>query len=172
MEPTLEHDAKTKSVIKDALYMFLYAPVIKQFKGRLETLIERNTIICGTDHKHFIYKGVLYNGDTTVPPMKRTRLVAALRAPMDDYLRDLSELNDKELPYVLGFINQVLNSSNDLTDYMRVLPESIHYPLKKLMATCPCRATHLSEERVDLLKTKNQTPITLMKQRMVTNLLI
>jgi len=168
----LEHDPRTKQQIKDALYAFLYDPVIRQFKNRIDTLIMRNTMISGAGHKHFVYKGVVYNAEPTQPPLKRTRLVAALRAPMDDYLAELNQLNNGELPFVLGFINQVLNSSNSLADYLRVLPEAVHQPLRELMATCPCRSTHLTEDRIEVLRYKNQEPIDLMKKRLVTNLLI
>lgn len=169
---TLDHDPRTKQQIKDALYSFLYEPVRRQFKSRIETLIARNTILGGYSHKHFVYKGVIYNSEASLAPHKKTRLLAQLRAPMDEYLVDLDQLNNRELPYVLGFINQVLNASSDLSDYLRVLPESVHYPLNKLLATCPCRTTQLAEDRVEALKLKNQEPINLMKQRLVTNLLI
>jgi len=168
----LEHDPRTKQQIKDALYAFLYDPVQRQFKARIDTIIERNTILGGYSHKHFVYKGTTYNSDVTNPPVKRNRLLPALRVPMDEYLADQSQLNLHELPYVLGFINQVLNASCDLTDYLRVLPESVHQPLQKLMATCPCRTATLAQDRVEQLKVKNQEPINLMKQRLVTNLLI
>lgn len=168
----LEYDPRTKHQIKDALYKFLYDPVEKQFKARIDTLITRNAVMGGFSHKHFVYKGVIYNADVTPPPLKKNRLLPALRAPMEEYLADQRQLNSHELPYVIGFLNQVLNASNDLCDYLRVFPESVHQPLKKLMDTCPCRSTHLNEDRVELLKTKNQEPIDLIKQRLVTNLLI
>lgn len=168
----LEHDPRSKQQIKDALFTFLYAPVKKQFQGRIDTLVERNTLIGGYSHQHFIYKGVLYNSAGTVPPLKKNRLFSVLRTAMDEYLADLDQLNNNELPFVLGFINQVLNSSSDLTDYLRILPESMHYPLEALIATCPCRSTSLTEAKVASLKSKNQDPINFMKQRLVTNLLI
>lgn len=168
----LEHDPRTKQQIKDALYAFLYEPVTKQFKSRLDTLIERNTLMGGHSHKHFIYKGTLYNGDLTLPPLKKNRLIPQLRVAMEEYLVDLGQLNNEELPFVLGFINQVLNSSSDLADYLRVLPESVHQPLQKLLLTCPCRSTHLTNDRVESLQLKNQQSISLMKQRLLTNLLI
>ena len=168
----LEHDPRTKQQIKEIIYSFLYAPITHQFKSRLNTLIERNTITGRYSHRHFVYRGILYNGESTYPPLKRNRLLTQLRQPMDVYLAELSKLNNQELPYVLGFINQVLNASSDITDYLRVLPESVHYPLTQLLSTCPCRATTLSEDKVTQLKIKNQEPINLMKQRLVTNLLI
>lgn len=171
MEP-IQHDPQTKTQIKNALYAFLYAPVTRAFNERIADLISRNTIIGGYSHKHFIYKGVVYNGDTTTPPVRKNRLVVQLRDPMDEYLREQNTLNTKELPFVMGFINQVLNSSNNLSDYLRVLPESMHAPIHELQATCPCRATSLPQEKVELLKNTNQVSITLIRQRLVTNLIM
>ena len=168
----LEHDPRTKQQIKDALYAFLYDPVQQQFKIRLDTLIMRNTLMGSHAHKHFTYKGVVYNSDATSPPTRKNRLQPALRPQMDDYLVDLHQLNNHELPYVLGFLNQVLNASCDLSDYLRVLPESVHYPLNQLLATCPCRTTSLDDDKVLRLRNKNQEPIEMIKRRLVMNLLI
>lgn len=169
---SLEHDPKAKVQIKDALHAFLYGPVTKQFKDRIESLINRNTVIGGYSHKHFIYKGIVYSADVTPPPMKKNRLVAQLRGEMDEYLRDLEHINNKELPYVMGFITQVLNSSHSLVDYLKVLPESVHAPIHQLLATCPCRMGTLSPETACSMQAKNAAIIDMMKQRLVTNLLI
>jgi hypothetical protein len=91
---------------------------------------------------------------------------------MVEYLRELEELNTIELPYVIGFINQVLNSSNCLPDYLKVFPEAIHRPIQHLMDTCPCKACTLEQSSVDSLKDNNKDTIDLIKQRLVTNLLI
>lgn len=168
----LEHDPRTKTQIKDALYNFLYLPVQNQFKARLDTLVTRNTVLGGYSHKHVVYKGVVYNVDATAPPVKKNRLAPQLRAEMDEYLRDQAQLNDNELPYVIGFINQILNSSNDLTDYLRLLPESVHYPLEQMLANCPCRSTTLDEAKVAQIRAKNQATIDMIKQRLARNLLI
>jgi hypothetical protein len=103
--------------------------------------------------------------------MKLNRLVPDLHPVMDEYLKDLSDLNDVELPYVIGFINQVLNASNNLPDYLRILPESMHHTIKGLIETCPCRAVSLSEDKVLELQMKNQSSIELLKKRMVLNLI-
>ena len=172
MEEQLQHDPRTKSQIKDLLYAFLYTPVQNHFKSRIDTLIARNTMILGASHKSFTYKSAFYECDTARPPRKMNRLVPQLIPDMEDYLADLKQLNEHELPYVLGFINQVLNSSNDLHDYLRLLPQSVHQPIEKLIATYPCRAKQLTDEDVDNIQTKNHQSIALMKERMVANLLI
>lgn len=169
---TLQHDPRTKQQIKDMLYAFLYEPVQRQFKHRLDALIIRNTAIAGVSHQSFTYKGHFYSNDPAAPPRKLTRLVPQLHADMDAYLADLKQLNDKEVPYVMGFINQVLNASNDLHDYLRLLPASVHQPIQQLIDSCPCRTKHLSDEQVREMQAKNQQSIDLVKQRMVTNLLI
>lgn len=171
MDP-LEHDPKIKQQIKTALYEFVYGPVNRSFKKRIEAMVLRNTALGGFGHKHFVYKGVLYNADSTPPSMRRNRLVVQLRPEMDELLIEMVDLNQRELPYVLGFMNQVLNSSNSLKDYLQVLPESIHPPIHQLMATCPCRVGVLSPEKVERLKTTNATSVDLVKQRLITNLLI
>jgi hypothetical protein len=172
MEQQLQFDPRTKQYIKDLLYDFLYTPVVNQFKLRLDTIIIRNTLLAGYGHRSFNYKGETYSVDTGPMPRVWNRLVPALKPQMDEYLKDLKELNDREVPLVLGFINQVLNSSNHLNDYLRIFPDSAHSPIEKLIATCPCQAKKLSDERVTELKEQNSHVIGMMKARMVTNLLI
>jgi len=168
----LEHDGKTKQQIKDALYSYLYEPTQRSFKTRIDTLIARNTLMGGYSHKHFIYKGVVYNGEVTLPPLRKNRLLASLKGEMEDYLADLEKLNNTELPYVIGFINQVLNSSCDFQDYLKVLPESLHPPLLKLSATCPCKNSRLDPDRVKAIVEANTGSIALVKERLVRNLLL
>lgn len=172
MTDTLSHDPRTKQQIKDAIYSFLYQPTEKQMKLRLDTLIVKNAVIGGYTHKSFMHKNILYNCDATALPRKMNRLVPQLYEDMAEYLKDLKQLNEREVPYVVGYINQVLNSSNDLCDYLKLLPEAVHNPIKHLIATCPCRNEKLPQETVQMLQKKNQTSIDLMKQRMVLNLLI
>jgi len=172
MSEVLQHDPRTKLQIKELLYAFLYEPVERRFKQQLHTLIARNTAVSGASHQSFTYKGHLYVNDPQPVPRKLNRLVPQLHADMDAYLADLKQLNDREVPYVMGYINQVLNSSNDLHDYLRLLPNSIHPPIQKLIDSCPCRTKKLSDDEVREMQDKNQQSIDLVKQRMVTNLLI
>lgn len=172
MEDQLQHDPRTKKQIKDLLYTFLYEQVDKQYKQRLDAIIKRNTLISGGFHDSFIYKEEYYCCDPHPAPRKKNRLVPQLHSTMDAYLKEVKELNDHELPRVMGFITQVLNASNDLHDYLRVLPTSVHRPIEKLVASCPCRTKKLSDFDVDCIQKKNEASIDLMKSRMVLNLLI
>ncbi len=172
MDEQLQHDPRSKSQVKDALYYFLYTPVLKQFENQLENLIIKNTIAIGGSHKSFWYKDKLYTCDTATPPRKLNRLAPQFKAEMDTYLTEIEQLNSYELPRVLGFITKVLNTSNSLTDYLEVLPTAVHRPLQQLIATCPCRTKSLSPDSVKELQDSNQVAIALLKQRLVTNMLI
>lgn len=171
MEDQLLHDPRTKMQIKEILYDFLYGSVQKKFTARLNKIIVKNTVMGGYSHQSFVYKGVFYCCEKTPPPRKMNRLVLQMQAQMNEYLRDTVELNTKEMPYVLGFINQVLNASNELHDYLRMFPPSVHHPVQNLINTCPCRNKKLSDENVLDITDKNQNAIDMMKQRMVINLL-
>lgn len=172
MEEVLQHDPRTKLQIKEALYSFLYQPTQQRLSEKLNLIIKRNTLITGSSSYCFTYKGIWYMAEQTNPPKRIIRLIPELHKDMDEYLSEIKELNDQELPYVLGFINQVLNSSNDFQDYLKLFPESIHRPIQKMIDSCPCRTKKLSEEDVQLIQTKNQYSITLIKQRMARNLII
>lgn len=172
MSEQLSHDPRTKQQIKDILYRLLYDPVQRNFKTQLEGIITKNAILGRMSHASFFYRGELYSCDAAPPPRKANRLLPQMVPIMDTYLAEMKELNDKEVPYVLGYINQVLNSTNTLTDYLRLLPESVHGPLKEIISTCPCCTQKLSAETVSALIEKNQNPISMIKQRMAINLII
>lgn len=171
MEDHLLHDPRTKMQIKEILFEFLYGSVNEKFTKRLDNIIVQNTVLGGYSHSSFVYKGIFYAYDKTPPPRKMNRLMLQMQATMNDYLKELDELNSKELPYVVGFINQVLNSSNELHDYLRLFPASVHRPVQSLIDTCPCRNKKLSEESVLDIQDKNKNAIHMMKKRMVINLI-
>lgn len=172
MEEKLQHDPRTKQQIKDSLFSFLYEPIQKQLKNRLDTIIMKNSVLSGASHNSFMYKGEYFSCDPAIPPRKMNRLIPQLQPLMDDYLKEVKELNDTELPFVVGFITQVLNSSNDLHDYLRVLPSSVHRPIEQFISSCPCRTKKLSDDEIQSIQKKNIQSIELMKKRMVTNLLL
>jgi hypothetical protein len=168
----IKHDPRTKQQIKDALYERLYSPIEHRFQQRLREIIVSNTLASRSGHMSFSYKGVYYNVDKNPPPRIANRLHPSMQAEMDTYLKELNELNQKEIPYVVGYINRVLNSSNHLCDYYRLLPDSLHPPLAKLIGTCPCQGNGLTEEQVAAIQKANNESLELLKQRMVINLLI
>lgn len=168
-----QHDPRTKQQLKDMLYHYLYAPVERRFKERLDSIIRANSIATHSAYDCFSYKSKVYMLDTKyLPPRQPPRLDKQFIPTMDQYLAELAEVNDKEMPFVLGFITQVLNSSDNLHDYIRALPPSVHKPLKDIIAQCGCKTASLSELELQNLLIRNTASINLMKQRMVLNLLL
>lgn len=172
MDEHIQHDPRTKQQIKDILYQYLYKAVLKQFDTRLEALVIKNAVLQGYSHKSVTYKGEMYSFDNSPMPRKMNRLHPSLKQTMDDYLSEIEQLNKQELPLVLGFITQVLNSSTSLQDYLAVLPSSVHGPIENLILHCPCRACNLSTDAIKDLQESNKKAIILLKQRLAINLLI
>ena len=173
MTEELKYDPKSKQIIKNAMFNFLYQPLEVSTNKRLKTLIIKNSLLHGNNQHWVSYRNKEYATDSTkVRPRAMNRLKAELRPLMDEYLEDLVEINTVERPYVLGFINQTLNASSSLQDYLKIFPESMHKPLKHFIDTCGSRVGKLEPEMVASIKQRNQIPIELMKKRMVLNLLI
>lgn len=172
MEERLQHDPRTKVQIKETLYSFLYNPIERHLKAQLDAIIVKNALTQGNTNYAFTYKGALYSVEAHPLLRNVNKLSPLLRPMMDEYLKEVTELNSTELPYVLGFINKVLNSSNSLQDYLLILPESVHQPIQKLVNQCPCREHVISQDTVKKIKSTNKVPIDLIKQRMLSNLLI
>ena len=173
MEQQLLFDARTKAQIKKSLLEFLYEPVERHFKRRLDTIIIRNTILGGYAEKTFHYKGQQYHCEEgRLAPRAWNKLDTSLRADMDEYLKDVREIEERETPFVTGFITKVLNSSNAFGDYLRLLPDSAHQPLRAFMQACPCQTKTLSDARIEEILEQNKNTIVMMKTRMVTNLLL
>jgi hypothetical protein len=172
MNERLQHDPKTKQQIKDLLYSFLYDPINKKMKEQVDSIIVKNSAMIQSSHLSFHYKGKLFSCDSGFVLRKPNRLTPLLHPFMDDHLKEVKELNEREIPYVIGFINQVLNSSNNIRDYLRVLPTSIHRPIELLMATCPCVTYNISVETVKDIQDRNAESIIIMKSRMAINLIL
>lgn len=169
---TLHHASTIKQQIKDALYDLLYTPILNKYQEQLDQLIIRNTIMGKYTHKSFTYRGMFYFCDFSPAPKKRNRLVPQLQDEMNAYLLELDTLNKQEMPYVLGYINQVLNSSDNLPDYLKLLPESVHSAIHQLIGSCPSHTSNLPDTTMQELRDKNQKAINLMLRRMTLNLLI
>ena len=167
----LQHDPRTKQQIKELLYEFLYSPVEDSFKKKLHAIINKNTAINNYSHNSFMYRTVIYSIDNPKPG-QQNKLSPQLQPAMNAYLSELKELNEQEMPYVLGYIQQVLNSSNELHDYLRLLPTSVHKPVQDLINTCPCKGKRLTDDTIEQFRKKNEAYLSMVRQRLVSNLLI
>lgn len=168
----LQHDPLTKQQIKDGLQKLLYQPIETHLKTRIDTLIVRNTLLGGYSHKSFVYKGTLYTCDVEPAPLKQNRLIPALKIDMENYISDVDKIFNQELPYVLGFINHTLNTSNSIADYLSIFPEAVHEPIRTLLSTCPCKTPKLNSRTIHGILHSNARGVQLMKERLTLNLLL
>jgi len=161
-----------KSRVTDAIYQYLYTPAMTQLSKQLDILIIKNTISCGYSHKSFMYNNEFYSCDTNSPPRKINRLAPKLYPEMLKYLQDVSQLSKEELPIVMGYVNQILNSSNDPDDYTYLLPDALHNLIYKLIPKYLGKTEGLLSTTTIALRNKNQVALDMIKQRMVLNLII
>ena len=169
----LHHDPRTKQQIKNCLYEYLYSPVQRKMNKRIKEIIVANSKAQASSQTGFMYRNEYYCIDEkAIPPRRKIRLLDSLKPKMEEHLQETKHLNEYEIPYVLGFINQVLNSSDDMQDYLKVFPTPLHPPLQKMIDSCPCSNSKLTPETADEMAKRNEVPINLIKSRLVLNLLL
>lgn len=169
----LAYDPKTKLRIRDAIYDHLYGPAEAKFQQILKDLIHRNTAIYRNTQPCFKYKGEVYTLEPgKMIPRPTNWLDQSLYGEMEAYLSDRKEMQDDELPYVMGYLNKVLNASDSFQDYYKLFPEAIHPVLRKLEASCPCRNDLLDDKTIEKIRNSNVIAIRRIKRRMTLNLLI
>lgn len=165
-------DPLAKQTIKNELENFLYLPVKKSLERQISVLIVRNTLLNKCLYKAFYYKEKYYTLEIGPPPLKRNMLNPQLKPEMDTYLKEKKHLEETEIPYVLGFITQVLNSSNNFADYFKIFPEALHRTIHNIRLSYVTNSKQLTDEEINNLLQRNKVAIDLLKARLVTNLLI
>lgn len=166
-------DPKIKQQIKNALQEAMYAPLTRRFDATLKKILVDNTLASRYDHESFSYKGVYYSFEWTAPRFKTNRLLPELQARMDAYLQEKQEIEYTEKPYVLGFFNKVLNTSNSILDYYALLPDCMHPALTGLgYDTVTYTPRELSDEQVEQFQLEHAAWILKLKIRMVLDLVI
>jgi hypothetical protein len=165
----------TKSAIRISIESVLYSPFHRQQQKEIEKLIIQNCRAQRTPHLSFLYKNELYSMDPGAPPLRKTRLLPQFRGVMDELLAEQRRL-EEEKPFVIGFITAVLNASNAPGDWLKIFPESMHFPMKKKMEDIKLHLdwsqTQLPEDIIAKLPAQYAELIQIVKQRMTMNILI
>ena len=166
-------DPKTKFQIKQALEGAMYDPTERRFSLVLRNIIVANTVACKFSHESFSYKGQFYNLEATIPRYKNQRLMPELHLAMDEYLMDRTNLELFEKPYVVGLFNRMLNMTNSVYDYLELLPPSMHRPIRELNIPPEFMLPRtLADEQVEAFKTDHADWISMLKKRMVLDLVL
>lgn len=172
----INYDAHFKQTLKDEMFDFLYLKITDEFQDRESSIIRKNMILQGYPYYQFTYKGQMYwDFQPTAHVPGRTplqKLHPSLHAEMDELIKERDELNNNEVLRSLGFINAVLNTSNNFQDYYSLFPECLYPVLDCMKRECPCRteATLSTEARTKILTT-HANAIEGIRKRLVTNLL-
>lgn len=166
----VQNDPRTKQMIKDMLYHHIYDPVEYRLHEKLKLIMGKNRLLNHHEVDYFSYKAKVYSLDGTTM-RSAPRLDPSLHEEMQEYLKELNELNRVEIPYILNFINQALNASNDLRDYLKILPECLHQPIQELIDAHECQTERLSPEEVESFKERNANSIVMVKKRLLLNIM-
>lgn len=166
------YDPALKTELRNRLHDRLYGVPLRILDDRLTELVMRNCAIHNYAHKHFVYKGVVYNKDVTTPPLPRNQLSQGLKPEMETWLREMDQLQRKEMPHVLSAVMKVLNSSDSLADFLELLPESLHEPLHEMQAKCPCEHRSLNDDQIQALRAELGEGLLKLRERLMMNTLL
>ena len=166
--------ATLKLQMRSEIYAYLYTRPFKELTAELDNIILHNMRFQGSHDAWISYKGVRYSDSNLLvhPPRLLPRLHKSLQPRMDAYLKDTDEVK-AESEHVEACLTVVLNASKSLQDYYKMLPSSLHGPLKQFNWIDSIKPAYsLSEEAINVVQDKIADGVLLMKQRMVRNLLL
>lgn len=160
-----------KHAIQTSLMAHLYNPVRDRHTKQLESLIVRNSLLRKVGVKAFRYKGTLYRSlDCPGGVIQAPRLHEDLEPEMAQMLEEQREIHSVEEPMVKGYITLVLNLSDNIEDYLLLLPQSLHRSIVSL--ALPYRGERrVSEDTAPYVMEPHLRCIQLIKERMVSNLI-
>ena len=162
--------SQTKVELRELLHFYLYERVEEHRKEQLESLIKANCTLSNSSFPAFRFRGATYQVNAFVGYQAYPRqLHPGLIPVVEKFVAEQEQLLEYEQPMVRGYITAVLNSSNSLKDYLRLLPASVHLALADI--TMPDLPATLSESDIDSMNVRYAQHISLLKQRLLLNLL-
>lgn len=165
------YDPRIKAEIKERIKLFLYREPEARLRDELEQLIVVNDQLSNKGHYMFTYKGVRYKWYDHMPLMwGALPLHTSLHARMDQYLKETKELVE-ESSLTLGYIQNILNRSDDPDDYLRLIPSALHLPIQDLLDLSSGIKKTLSLTDAEKLVKTHERSVDLIKQRLMLNLL-
>lgn len=153
------------------IFNHLYGPALAYENTVLAELILKNALLIQSTHRSFSYKGIDYSIDETPVPLRRNRLHPDFREKMDKWIEDRKAVLDYEQVYVKSYITSALNITDNLTDYFKLFPSSLHMILQSESSFPTTGEKALSPETVEEFKTKFKTGLDLLKRRLIQNLI-
>ncbi len=152
-----------KQEVRSAILAHIYFPAHQRLEKRVEEIITKNTAMIGSGDLVISYKGENYSCiGARRTERKINRLLPVLRPYMDEWLNDKELLVD-ENQIVSNYLATVLNASNNVSDYFRLLPDCVH-PALQPYAQQPNVQPPLSDEQVQAIQAKNQKAMSMIRK--------
>lgn len=164
-------DREQKSVILKEVMYYIYAHSDKRLKTQLEEIITKNTALVGKGDLFLFYKGNHYMCEGAYrTERKSNQLVSILKPYMDEWIADQAAFID-ERSLVNAYLASVFNASHNVSDYTRILPDCLHPALRPFLHL---RNRHepISEEQVQAIQEKNKRAVSMIKQRLLLNIIV
>lgn len=161
-----------KGVILHLLTKVIYEPLEAASQKELEAIATehsnaKNQTVCYFDYKGERYQLTIVKGQRCL----MSTLLPALQPRMNAWLKNKKDVLDTEKVYILGLFRKVLNSSESIRDYKRLLPECTHSVLDQCRAEFFDLPPALSDEFVKQFWIDNESAIVQLKTRMMYNIL-
>jgi hypothetical protein len=172
MNTTMGDRLKAKLRVKQAIEHHLYGVFDDKLKTRLHDIIDQNNALTQNAAESFMYKGIRYVKDGwKVHPSRIKRLHPQLDPFMDQWLLDLASINDYERPVVMGYVQNVLNSAKQASEYLVLFPTALCEPFKEQLGLLCEDYNHVSIDQAESLVPTHEAAYTLLKTRLMMNML-
>lgn len=165
------HDPRLKQHIRVAVMQALYERGLAENVKKLDHLISDNRQLLGVSTAWVSYKGIKYKHSQIqeAQPGRVPRVHVALLSKFEELVTELKEF-EAERAYVLSYLSSVLNSSNNVADYLELFPESMK-PIINNFAHLGHNEARLKPEQLQELRERFHDGFMKMRQRMAMNLL-
>lgn len=168
---TMGDQLKLKMRLKQAIENHLYGAFDSRIKQRLNDIIDMQNSMSMHAAESFTYKGKRYIKEGyRVHVTQIRRLVPELEADMDKWLEDVAAIEDYERPVVMGYVQTVLNSAKEATDYLKLFPSALTKAFPAVMEHVT-DAGRVSLGEAEDLVVQHADAYRLLKIRLMTNLL-
>lgn len=157
----------------DALMNALFTKPKIMMSGQLMTLVTKNSALFNSTHRGFIYKTTYY-GEPLRPPVRMAQispLHASLVPEFQEWQNKRALLCANEDTYVRGYFQAVLLRARTESDFMRLLPDSLHNLLRHFREHFLPESEAMTDEQVIEFGQKNQQYLNMVKQQLALNLL-
>lgn len=167
--------ATAKLNMLNTLTTYLYKPWEENNQAQIDKIVLAHVEASKATQLAFRYRGEVYTSEKVPyrPPV--STLHPSLHAQIQEFLKQREDVLLYERPLITNSLSAIFNLSNHPNDFLKVLPEELHYPLAKFYGnkeSFNAFDEELSKEQVEAAKEKFASAIEAIRVRLVTNLVL